>query len=112
MVSFWPWKGDASSPASFEKTLSALSAKINDTQSRLDKARTSARRSKLLWTLYLTVAYLVYAIVLLLVVGHKNVGAYEWAGLAGGPVIIVGTRALIRSLFGFRIQSLTTPPWS
>ena len=104
MVSFWPWKvgiftpltchqtdhmaqGDSSSTASFEKTLSTLSSKITDTQTRLDKVRSSSRRVKVLWTLYLTFAYLVYAIVLILVVGYKNMGAYEWTGLAGGPVM-------------------------
>lgn len=80
-------QGDASSPASFEKTLSALSAKITDTQCRLDQRRSSARRAKVLWTLYLSFAYLVYAIVLLLVVGYGNMGLYEWTGMAGGPVV-------------------------
>ncbi|PHH76830.1 hypothetical protein CDD80_1171 [Ophiocordyceps camponoti-rufipedis] len=106
MVSFWPWKGDDSSPASFEKTLSALSVKIADSQSRLDRARNSARRTKALWTLYLSFAYVVYAIVLLLVVGHRNLGAYEWTGMAGGPVLIYGTRALITTLFGFHTDRL------
>ena len=80
-------QGDSSSTASFEKTLSTLSSKIADTQTRLDKVRSSSRRVKVLWTLYLTFAYLVYAIVLILVVGYKNMGAYEWTGLAGGPVM-------------------------
>ncbi|RDA82572.1 hypothetical protein CP532_3068 [Ophiocordyceps camponoti-leonardi (nom. inval.)] len=106
MLSFWPWKTDASSPASFEKTLSALSIKIADTQSRLDRARSSGRRTKALWTLYLSFAYVVYAIVLLLVIGYGNLGAYEWTGMAGGPVLIYGTRALITTLFGFRTDRL------
>ncbi|RCI16523.1 hypothetical protein L249_1686 [Ophiocordyceps polyrhachis-furcata BCC 54312] len=107
MLSFWPWKKtDASSPASFEKTLSALSIKIADTQSRLDQARSSGRRTKVLWTLYLSFAYVVYAIVLLLVIGYGNLGAYEWTGMAGGPVLIYGTRALITTLFGFRTDRL------
>ena len=79
-------QGD-SSTASFEKTLSTLSTKITETQASLDKVRASSRRAKVLWTLYLSFAYLVYAIVLLLVVGYKNLGAYEWTGLAGGPVL-------------------------
>ncbi|EQK99453.1 hypothetical protein OCS_04832 [Ophiocordyceps sinensis CO18] len=106
MVSFWPWKGDASSPASFEKTLSALSAKITDTQCRLDQRRSSARRAKVLWTLYLSFAYLVYAIVLLLVVGYGNMGLYEWTGMAGGPVVIYGARALNTTFYSFRIGGL------
>lgn len=61
--------------------------KIADTQSRLERMRTSGRRVKVLWTLYLSFAYTVYAIVLLLVVGYNHLGAAEWTGLAGGPVL-------------------------
>jgi endoplasmic reticulum junction formation protein lunapark len=78
-----------SSPASFEKSLSTLSKKISDTQARLDRVRSSSRRVKVLWTLYLSFAYLVYAIVLTLVVGWHNLGAWEWTGMAGGPVAYV-----------------------
>ncbi|POR35994.1 Uncharacterized protein TPAR_03833 [Tolypocladium paradoxum] len=106
MVSFWPWKGDSSSTASFEKTLSTLSAKIADTQSRLERMRASARRVKVLWTLYLAFAYTVYAIVLLLVVGYNNLGAAEWTGMAGGPVLIYVTRRLVTAYFNFRVGSL------
>jgi hypothetical protein len=105
MVSFWPWRGGSSSTASFEKTLSTLSAKIATSQSKLDRLRSSARRIKVLWTLYLTFAYLVYAIVLLIVVGYKNMGSLEWAGFAAGPVIIYGVRALITAYFNFRIEA-------
>ncbi|CAM1501541.1 Fc.00g035250.m01.CDS01 [Cosmosporella sp. VM-42] len=107
MVAFWPWKGDSSSTASFEKTLSTLSTKITETQASLDKVRASSRRAKVLWTLYLSFAYLVYAIVLLLVVGYKNLGAYEWTGLAGGPVLIYVTRTVLTSFYNFRIDSLS-----
>lgn len=61
--------------------------KITDTQTSLDKVRANSRRARVLWTLYLSFAYLVYAIVLILVVGYKNLGTYEWTGLAGGPVV-------------------------
>lgn len=80
-------QGDDSSPASFEKALSSLATKITATQAQLDKTRSTSRRLKVLWTLYLTFAYLVYAIVLVLVVGWKNLGAWEWTGLAGAPVV-------------------------
>lgn len=80
-------QGDDSSTASFEKTLSTLSTKITDTQALLDRVRSSSRRARVLWTLYLSFAYLVYTIVLLLVIGYKNLGAYEWTGLVGGPVL-------------------------
>ncbi|OAQ58833.1 protein lunapark [Pochonia chlamydosporia 170] len=102
------FKGDDSSPASFEKTLSALSSKITTSQAHLDRLHTNSRRVKVLWTLYLGFAYLVYAIVLLLVVGYRNLGAYEWTGMAGGPILIYATRTLITTYFTFRIDSLTT----
>ncbi|KAI2615319.1 hypothetical protein GGR54DRAFT_612998 [Hypoxylon sp. NC1633] len=106
MVSLWPWKGNDSSTSSFEKTLSTLSNKITTTQAQLDRARSNARRIKVLWTLYLTFAYLVYAIVLTLVVGWQNLGAWEWTGMAGGPVLIYLTRTLTNTYFSFRIESL------
>ncbi|KAH7308701.1 hypothetical protein B0I35DRAFT_464253 [Stachybotrys elegans] len=107
MVSLWPW-GSSDSTASFEKTLSALSVKIADTQSRLDRLRTSSRRIRLLSAIYMVFAYLVYAIVLLLVVGYKNMGPYEWTGIAGGPVLIYTTRTALATYYSFRIESLTT----
>ncbi|KJZ74305.1 hypothetical protein HIM_06311 [Hirsutella minnesotensis 3608] len=106
MVSLWPWKAKSSSTASFEKTLSALSAKITHAQSRLDKTRAGARRTKVLWTLYLSFAYLVYAIVLFLVVGHRNLGAYEWTAIAGGPVLIYLIRTANAAFYSFRIDSI------
>ncbi|KAG6293203.1 hypothetical protein E4U46_007854 [Claviceps purpurea] len=108
MVSFWPWKGDSSSPASFEKTLSTLSTKITDAQARLDRLRAKSRRLKVLWTLYLGFAYLVYAIVLLLVVGYKDLGIYEWTGMAGGPLLIHTTRAIISAYFTYHIDTTST----
>jgi hypothetical protein len=71
----------------FEKTLSTLSVKIANTQAQLERVRNNSRRIKLLWTLYLAFAYLVYAIVLTLVVGWQNLGPWEWTGMAGGPVL-------------------------
>ncbi|KAI1658580.1 hypothetical protein F4813DRAFT_355651 [Daldinia decipiens] len=106
MVSFWPWKGDVSSPSSFEKTLSTLSNKITTTQTQLDRARSRARRIKVLWTLYLAFAYLVYAVVLTLVVGWQNLGPGEWTGMAGGPVFIYLVRTFTNAYFSFRIDTL------
>ncbi|KAL7813407.1 hypothetical protein V8C26DRAFT_436601 [Trichoderma gracile] len=106
MVSFWPWKSDDSSPASFEKALSALSKKITTTQSRLEWTRLRSRKIKLLGTLYTSFAYLVSVIVLLLVVGYPNLGPWEWTGMAGGPVLIYTTRLVITTYYNFRIDSL------
>ncbi|KAI1343262.1 hypothetical protein F5Y15DRAFT_369515 [Xylariaceae sp. FL0016] len=106
MVSLWPWKGDDSSPASFEKTLSTLSAKITANQAQLDRVRSNSRRIRILWTLYLAFAYLVYAIVLTLVVGWQNLGPWEWSGIAGGPVLIYLIRTVTNAYFGYRVDTL------
>ncbi|KAM0276509.1 hypothetical protein ACHAQH_006658 [Verticillium albo-atrum] len=107
MVSFWPWKGDDSSPASFEKALSALSTKIADSQARLERARATSRRVRVLWTLYLSFAYLIYAIVQVLVVGTHNMRTREWAGVAGGPVVIFLTRTVLTLYFNYQTERLS-----
>ncbi|KAF3759921.1 hypothetical protein M406DRAFT_283623 [Cryphonectria parasitica EP155] len=108
MVSLWPWKQDNSSPASFERTLSALSAKIANTQASLDRTRASSRRIRVLGTLYLSFAYLVYAVVAFLVVGWNKMGVYEWTGMAGGPVLIYLVRTISSTVYELRIETLTT----
>ncbi|KAH8770784.1 hypothetical protein F5883DRAFT_551148 [Diaporthe sp. PMI_573] len=108
MVSLWPWKKDDSSTASFEKILSVLSTNIATTQARLERARASSRRVRLLCTLYLSIAYLIYAIVVLVVIGGKNIGAYEWSGLAGGPVLIYLVRTATSAVYDVRIDSLSS----
>ncbi len=84
-----------------------MSAKIATTQTKLDKSRTTSRRLRLLWTLYLGFAYLVYAIVLILVVGWKNMGVWEWSGMAAGPVVLYLIRAGTAAFFNYRIESLS-----
>lgn len=108
MVSLWPWKKDDSSTASFEKILSVLSTNITTTQARLEKARASSRRVRLLCTLYLSIAYLIYAIVVLVVIGGKSIGAYEWSGLAGGPVFIYLVRTAASAVYDVRIETLSS----
>ncbi|KAK3337550.1 hypothetical protein B0T19DRAFT_413056 [Cercophora scortea] len=108
MVSFWPWSKTDSSPALFEKTLSALSVKIAHTQGQLEKARATSRRIKVLSTLYIGFAYLVYAIVEMLVVGWRNMGPLEWTGLAGGPLVIYLVRAVTTAFFEYRIETLNS----
>lgn len=63
---------------------------------------------RVLWTLYLTFAYLVYAIVLFLVVGFKNLGALEWTGIASGPLLIYLVRTASTTFFNYRIATLST----
>ncbi|KAH8178866.1 putative integral membrane zinc-ribbon metal-binding protein [Sarocladium implicatum] len=106
MVSWLPWRGD-SSTATFEKTLSALSVKITTNQARLDKLRASSRRVRVLATLYLSFAYLVYAIVAFLVIGTNELGRLEWAGVVGGPLIVFGVRKTLGAYYNFRIDSLS-----
>ena len=80
-------KGDDNSPASFEKILSTLSAKISKTSSRLDALRQRSRRLKVLWTLYAGFAYLLYTIILTLLVGWRKWGPIDYSAVAGGPVM-------------------------
>ncbi|ROW13678.1 hypothetical protein VPNG_04493 [Cytospora leucostoma] len=108
MVSLWPWKKDDSSTASFEKTLSVLSTKITNTQARLEQNRASSRRLRVLATIYLSFAYLVYAIVALVVIGWKNMGSYEWSGMAGCPVLIYLVRTISSAVYDLRIEGLSS----
>ncbi|KAL4775430.1 hypothetical protein BDW60DRAFT_143102 [Aspergillus nidulans var. acristatus] len=104
MVSLWPFKGEDTSPAGFEKALSALSEKITQTTTRLDLHRQHARRFKALWTLYTTFIYLLYSIILALVLGWENWGVKEYAAILGGPVIIYLVRAGGTMYFEYRIN--------
>ncbi|KAJ6091608.1 hypothetical protein N7467_003577 [Penicillium canescens] len=106
MVSFWPWKGDDNSAASFEKTLSSLSTKIAQATTRLDQQRQSSRRFKALWTLYSTFAYLFYTIILALILGWESWGVKEYAAIGGGPVLIYAVRTISSKAFNYRINRL------
>ncbi|KAJ0421124.1 hypothetical protein BJY00DRAFT_111985 [Aspergillus carlsbadensis] len=105
MVSLWPFKGEDSSPAFFEKTLSTLSDKITRATSRLDLHRQHARRFKALWTLYTTFVYLLYSIILALVLGWQNWGLKEYAAIVGGPVVIYIVRAGAAKYYEYRISN-------
>jgi hypothetical protein len=106
MVSFWPWRSEDSSPEGFEKALSALATKVADAQAHLDSTRSQSRRVRVLSSLYLGFAYAVYAVVIMLVVGYQKMELWEWAGMVGGPVVIITTRRAIRSLYDYRIDAL------
>jgi hypothetical protein len=80
-------KGNDTSPASFEKALSALAAKISKSQTQLDGLRQRGRRFKALWTLYTSFAYLLCVIILFLVVGWQNWSALEYTTVAGSPLL-------------------------
>ncbi|KAI9820313.1 MAG: hypothetical protein M1827_005935 [Pycnora praestabilis] len=106
MVSLWPWKGDNTSPASFEKALSSLSARISKTNAQLESLRQRQRRFKALWTLYTIFAYILYSIILALVVGWRNWGIAEYAAVAGGPVLIYLARRAITTYYNYRISNV------
>lgn len=82
-------QGDDTSPASFEKALSALAIKIAKSQAQLDNLRQRGRRAKALWTLYSSFAYLLCFIILFLVVGWKNWTAWEYTAVSGSPLVYV-----------------------
>ncbi|KAI4213253.1 MAG: hypothetical protein LQ351_004199 [Letrouitia transgressa] len=106
MVSFWPFKGDDSSPASFEKALSALSGKITKTNTKLDTLRQSSRRFNALWTLYTSFAYLLYTIILVLVIGWRQWGLGEYTAVVGGPVGIYAVRFAATTVYNYRIGTV------
>lgn len=109
MVSFWPFgRSDTSSAASFEKTLSQLSTKINRYSSQVESFRSKQRRYKALWTLYSAFAYILVAAILTLVTGTYRWGAPEYTAVAGGPVAIVGVRWLLNAWYEYRIKNVQT----
>lgn len=109
MVSFWPFgRSDSSSAASFEKTLSTLSSKINRCSSQIDSLRSKQRRYKALWTLYSAFAYILVAAILTLVTGWPQWGAAEYTAVAGGPVAIIGVRWLLNAWYDYRVNKVQT----
>jgi len=116
MVSLWPWRvrlpilidsenwsladsnqSEDASPASFEKTLSALSEKITKAQLQLDILNQRSRRLVALWTLYTSFAYILCTIILALVVGWRNWKAVEYTAVAGSPLMYADTPTQIRA---------------
>ncbi|KAI9792384.1 MAG: hypothetical protein M1835_007889 [Candelina submexicana] len=102
MVNLWPWKGDDTSPASFEKALSNLSVKISKTTTQLETLRQRQRRLKALWTIYASFAYILYSIILALVVGWKNWDPTEYVAVAGGPAVIYLVRLAFTTYYDYR----------
>ena len=106
MVSFWPFgRGEENSAASFEKTLSQLSTKINKASAQNDRFRQHQRRFKVLWTLYTSFAYILVALILILVTGWENWGAAQYSAVAGGPVVIYGVRTALDAYYNYRLSN-------
>ncbi|KAL3417136.1 hypothetical protein PVAG01_11136 [Phlyctema vagabunda] len=100
--------GNDNSPASFERTLSALATKITNSQQQLDVLRQRGRRLKALWTLYTSFAYLLCFVLLFLVVGWQNWTYVEITVVAFSPIFIYGVRTTITIYYNYRIDSVTT----
>ncbi|KAI9887662.1 MAG: hypothetical protein M1823_000526 [Watsoniomyces obsoletus] len=107
MVSLWPWRGDDSSPESFERALSTLAGKISKNTTHLNSLRQRSRRLKALWTLYAGFAYILCAVILGLVVGWRKWGPLEYSAVAGGPVVIYLVRLSVDTYYNYRISSVT-----
>lgn len=105
MVSFWPFKADHTSAASFEKVLSQLATKINKVSAQNDSLRQKQRRYKVLWTLYSTFAYILVAAILTLVTGYQRWSAIEYIAIAGSPVLIFGIRTALDAYYNYRISN-------
>lgn len=105
MVSFWPFGGDNTSAAGFEKILATLSTKINKASATDASLRQRQRRLRVLWTLYTCFAYVIAALILTLVTGQQNWTAIEYSGLAGGPVVIYAVRLTIEAYYNYRISN-------
>jgi hypothetical protein len=107
MVSLWPFRrNDTTSAASFEKTLSQLSAKINRYSSQVESFRTKQRRYKALLTLYAGFSYILVAAILTLVTGWDKWGAAEYTAVAGGPVAIIGLRWILNAWYEYRVKNV------
>lgn len=97
-------QGDATTPASFEKALSKLSSQITASNLTLDTTRSRARRFKALWTLYTTLTYVLYLLIISLVIGPHNWSLPHYGGVVGVPLIIYGVRQLITLAFDWMIS--------
>lgn len=105
MVSFWPFKGDSTSAASFEKVLSQLSQKITKASAQTDRLRQHQRRYKVLWTLYSSFAYILVVLILVLVTGWQKWNAAEYSAVAGSPLVIYAVRTSLDAYYNYRLAN-------
>ncbi|PWW72981.1 hypothetical protein C7212DRAFT_359703 [Tuber magnatum] len=107
MVLFWPFsRGDDNSPDSFERILSKLAGQIQTQTSKLAGLRQRSRRYKALFTIYTVTGYILYVVVIVLVVGWKEVRPVELSGVTGGPVCIWSVRKLFDLYYNYRIGNV------
>jgi endoplasmic reticulum junction formation protein lunapark len=81
-----------------------LSSQITAATQSLETTRSRARRIKALWTLYTTVTYLLYTLIITLVLGPQKWGIPHYAGLAGAPLVIYGVRNAIQLFWDWRMS--------
>ncbi|KAI9723093.1 MAG: hypothetical protein M1828_004341 [Chrysothrix sp. TS-e1954] len=104
MVSLWPFKGNETSTAAFERTLSSLSGKISKTTTANASLKLRSRRFRALWTIYACFIYILYTLILVLVTGWKNWSAVEYTAIAAGPLVIYAVRAALSVYYDYRIS--------
>lgn len=80
-----------------------MSSQITSANLALDTTRSRSRRAKALWTLYTTLTYLLYTLVIVLVIGPQNWSLYHYIGLLLSPAVIYGVRKLLTFFFDWRI---------
>jgi endoplasmic reticulum junction formation protein lunapark len=102
------FQSDSTSPASFEKALSKLSQQITAANLSLDVTRNRGRRAKALWTLYTTLSYTLFLIVIFLVIGPHNWSLPHYAGVVGLPLLIYGVRQILAFFFDWRTNKQQT----
>jgi hypothetical protein len=81
-----------------------LSSQITAATQSLETTRSRARRTQALWTLYTTVTYLLYTLIIALVLGPQKWTIPHYAVLAGAPLVIYTVRRAIQTGFDWRIS--------
>jgi endoplasmic reticulum junction formation protein lunapark len=81
-----------------------LSSQITAATQSLETTKSRARRIQALWTLYTTVTYLLYTLIIALVLGPQKWAIPHYAGLAGAPLVIYAVRRAIQVFFDWRIS--------
>lgn len=81
-----------------------MSSQITTATQSLETTRSRARRVQALWTLYTTVTYLLYTLIIALVLGPQKWTIPHYAGLAGAPLVIYAVRSAIQVGFDWRIS--------
>jgi len=84
-----------------------LAEKIAKSQAYLTSLQQSSRRTRTIWTLYSSFAYLLCFIILFLVVGWRNWTALEYTAVSGSPLIIWAIRTVITWSYTWRIDRAT-----